>query len=83
MKKRRRAYKRSKPQHSVTLFTRDDSGALRVWLAMQEPDFSRIKNAIKRSHGIPQRFGLGVVMDDEGAHPVPILKRMARHWHNA
>ena len=83
MKKRRRAYKRSKPQHSVTLFTRDDSGTLKVWLAMQEPDYSRIKNAIKRANGIPQRLGLGVVMDDEGGHPVPIPKRMVRRKHNA
>lgn len=83
MKKRRRAYKRSKPQHSVTLFTRDDSGTLRVWLAMQEPDYSRIKNAIKRANGIPQRFGLGVVMDANGGHQVPIPKRMVRQKRHA
>lgn len=83
MKKRRRAYKKWKPQHSVTLFARDDSGTLEVWLAVEEPDFSGIRNAIKRANGIPQRFGLGVVMDNEGAHPVPILKHVARRRHNA
>ena len=83
MKKRRRAYKKWKPQHSVTLFARDNSGTLKVMLAVEEPDFSRIKNAIKRANGIPQRFGLGLVVDYAGNHPVPIPKRMVRQKRNA
>lgn len=83
MKKRRRAYKKWKPQHSYTIFARDEDGTLKVWLAVEEPDFSRIKNAIKRANGIPQRFGLGVVMDANGGHQVPIPKRMVRQRRNA
>lgn len=83
MKKRRRAYKKWKPQHSVTLFLYSDDKRITGCLAYDEPDYSRIKNAIKRTNGIPQRLGLGVIVDDTGAHPVPILKHMARRRNNA
>lgn len=83
MKKRRRAYKKWKPQHSFTLFFYSDNKSITGFLAYDEPDYSRAKNAIKRANGIPQWLALGVVVDDTGAHPMPMLKRRARELRNA